>query len=108
MKLTQFFHRILPATKQDIEELKDLYMATQAELTQTLKDVVVQQQKTASEIKAVQASVDELKAKIAELESVIASGEVNPDLSEAVAAVKAQAQTVDDLIPDLPTPPPVP
>lgn len=83
-------------------------MATQAELTQTLKDVLAQQQKTAAEIQSVQAGVDELKTKIAELEAIIAAGEANPELADAVAAVKAQAQTVDDLIPDLPAPPPTP
>lgn len=80
-------------------------MATQKALADDLKLVHAQQQKTAEEIKAVQASVDTLKEKIVELEAVIAGGEADQELTDAVAAVKAQAQTVDDLIPDLPTPP---
>ena len=78
-------------------------MATQKELADSLNAVLAQQKKTAEEIKSVQASVDTLNAKIVQLEAIIAAGgEASQELTDAVAAVKAQAQVVDELIPDLP------
>jgi peptidoglycan hydrolase CwlO-like protein len=92
-----------------IEQTLKNIMATQAELAADLKAVLAQQQKTAGEIAAVQASVDTLKAQIVDLEGQIATGgTVSQELVDAVAAVKAQAQIVDDLIPDVATPPPAP
>ena len=80
-------------------------MATQAELAADLKAVLAKQQKTADEIKALQAGQDVLTAKIVELQALVdAGGTVSQELIDAVAAVKAQAQVVDDLIPDVPTP----
>lgn len=79
---------------------------TQAELAQDLRDVLAQQQKTSSEIATLQTSVDALKARIAELET--ASAGASQELIDAVAAVKAQAQIVDDQIPDAPAPAPEP
>lgn len=82
-------------------------MATQSELAADLKAVLAQQQKTAGEITAVQKSVDDLKAQIVVLEGQInAGGTVTQELIDAVAAVKTQAQVVDDLIPDVPPPAP--
>ena len=83
----------------------DRIMATQAEITKTLKDVLAQQQKTAGEIAGLQTATNDLKQKITDLEKVIADGTVTPELEEAVAAVKAQAQVVDDAIPDVPVEP---
>jgi uncharacterized coiled-coil protein SlyX len=84
-----------------IAEMEKKIMATQKELADDLKLVLAEQQKTAEEIKAVQASVDTLNAKIVDLEGQLASGSiVSQELIDAVAAVKAQAQIVDDLIPD--------
>lgn len=82
-------------------------MATQAELVVVLNNVVLQQKKTVEEIKSVQAAVDTLNEKIVELEKIIADGVVGEELAAAVEAVKAQAQVVDEQIPDLPVPPPV-
>lgn len=85
-------------------------MATQKELTDDLKLVVEQQKKTHAEIITLQGGVDELKTKIAELQAIIdaggTGGTVTQELIDAVAEVKAQAQIVDDAIPDVPTPPP--
>ena len=82
-------------------------MATITELVADLKAVKAVQEKTALEIQSVQAGVNVLNAKITELETIIAAGnEVPAELVDAVAAVKLQAQLVDDLIPDLPVPPP--
>ena len=77
-------------------------MATQAELVADLKAVNAQQVKTLGEIQTLQKSSDALAAKIVELEAVIAQGGVvTQTLIDAVAAVKAQAQIVDDQIPDV-------
>lgn len=82
-------------------------MATQSDLTADLKAVLAQQKKTAGEIAAVQEGVDTLKTQVADLEAQIAAGgNVTPELMRAVSDVKAQAQVVDDLIPDVPTPAP--
>lgn len=97
-----WLHRRLHYLETQLENI----MATQAELAADLKAVLAQQQKTAGEIAAVQASVDTLKAQIVDLEGQIATGgTVSQELVDAVAAVKAQAQIVDDLIPDAPAPP---
>jgi len=81
-------------------------MTTQTEVTAQLGDVLASMQKTAGEIVAVQGAVTDLKAQVASLEAIIAAGgEVSPALVAAVADLKAQAQLVDDLIPDSPTPP---
>jgi len=92
-----------------IAQLETKLMATQAELAADLKLVSAQQKKTGDEIKALQASMNVLKDKITDLEEVIANGGgATTELTDAVAEVKAQAQVVDDLIPDPVTPPPVP
>lgn len=89
-----------------IEKKVDKIMATQAELISELKLVHAQQVKTAAEIADLQTGVTTLKDEIKRLEEVIATGVApSQELVDAVAAVKSQAQIVDDLIPDLPTPP---
>jgi Xaa-Pro aminopeptidase len=86
-----------------LTQMENKIMATQAELTADLKLVKAQQVKTAEEIAAVQAAQNLSLQKITDLEAVIAAG-VTPsqELVDAVAEVKAQAQIVDELIPDLP------
>lgn len=93
-----------------IDQLERKIMATQSELAADLGKVLSQQLKTTGEIATVQASVDALKAEVARLEKIIADGggtgaEVTQELIDAVAAVKAQAQVIDDAIPDAPQPP---
>jgi chromosome segregation ATPase len=115
VELTDVLRQLLAAVNQDtknkavlqrIAEMESKIMATSAELAADLKLVLAQQQKTAGEIASVQTSVDALKAQIVDLEGQISvGGTVSQELVDAVAAVKAQAQVVDDLIPDLPTPP---
>lgn len=78
----------------------DQIMATQAEEAEILRNVLDQQKKTATE-------VGTLLQKVSDLEAAIANaGGASPELIDAVAAVKAQAQVVDDLIPDAPVTPP--
>lgn len=97
------------ATKCDIRELKDYIMATQAEVTATLKTAAGQQKKTIEEIKAAQAAMDALNAKIVELQAIItAGGDASPELVEAANEVAALAHTADEALPDIPPPVVVP
>lgn len=85
-----------------IDELERKLMASQKELAADLALVLEKQQKTAEEIKAVQEAQAVSLQKIADLEALVASGNApTQELVDAVAAVKAQAQIVDDLIPDV-------
>lgn len=88
---------------EQIEKKVEALMATQVELAADLQASVEQLKKTQGEIKAVQAATDTLKAKVKELEEIIANNpgaQAIAELVEAVAAVKAQTQVVDDEIPD--------
>jgi chromosome segregation ATPase len=87
-----------------INDRLEMIMATQTELIETLRLVNEQQKKTVEEIRTLQGSVDTLNERIAELEALIAAGEVSQELTDAVQAVKDQAQIVDDQIPDVPSP----
>lgn len=90
-----------------MEEMENRIMASQTQLAADLQAVLAQQKKTSAEIASVQAATDALNARIVELEAVIANGgEASQELTDAVAAVKAQAQALDDQIPDLPVPTP--
>lgn len=92
-----------------LEQKVDNIMATQAELAADLRAVRAQQEKTGGEIATLQGSVDTLNAKIVSLEALLAAGGVvTQELIDAVAAVKEQAQIVDDQIPDVVPPPPTP
>lgn len=103
--LTSLFRRLC-GTNEIIQLLRNI-MATQAQLATDLAAVLVQLKKASAEIVGVQTATDVLTAKIAELEAIIAAdGEASAELTEAVAAVKAQAQVVDEQIPDLPVVPP--
>jgi len=96
------------ATKHDIHNLQkqiEKLMATQADMVTQLNAVLAQEKKTAEEIKAVQAASDVLKQRITDLEAIVAAGgDATPELEKAVADVKAQAQIVDDEIPDITAP----
>ncbi len=82
-----------------ITRAKDEIMATQAEVTAELKAIKDQNKKSQAEVRA---ALDALLAKITALEAVIASGEATPELTAAVAELKTESQTLDDLIPDAP------
>lgn len=84
-------------------------MSSQKQLAADLVAISEQLKKTITEIRSVQGTVNDLHTKIDELEAVIAAGgEASQELTDAVAAVKAQAQLVDEQIPDLPVIPPTP
>ncbi len=74
-----------------------IIMATQAELTATLNKINDQLIKIGKETTSLLAAIEELKG-------VIANGPVSPELQAAVNKVAEQAQVVDDLVPDAPTP----
>jgi hypothetical protein len=93
-------HRLLI----DLTRKATRIMVQEAELVQELSGVNAQLVKVADEIGGLQASVDVLNQRIVELEAIISGGEATPELVAQVAAVKAQAQIVDDKIPDAPTP----
>lgn len=81
-------------------------MATQAELVADLKEAAARQKQTIIDIASVQTNVDALKAKIVELEALVAAGgAIGQELIDGVAEVKSLAQQTDDSIPN---PPPVP
>lgn len=97
------------AILERLAQMERNIMATQKELAGDLALVLAQQVKTAGEIAAVQEAQNVAIKKIADLEALIAGGAgdtVTQELIDAVAAVKAQAQIVDELIPDV-VPPPV-
>lgn len=70
-------------------------MATQQELAQQLNDIGTQLGKVDTE-------VQNLLAKIADLEAQLQNAQVTPELQAAFDAVKIAAQKVDDEVPDAP------
>lgn len=85
--------RILEA----LTKLGDRIMATQAELAADLQTVTAQVAKIGTETST-------LLQKVADLEAALAAGGVTtPEVDAAMAALKAQAAVVDDLVPDAPT-----
>lgn len=89
------------ATKQDLKDMEKRIMATQAEILADLKAAIVSLKQVNEDTKDAQASIDELKAKIVELEALIqAGGAITPEIAEAVAEVKALAQSADDNLPN--------
>ncbi len=81
-----------------IEQTLNKIMATQAELAAQLNDL-------GAELGKIGAETQSLLDKIEELGKIIAAGgDVTPELQAAFDAVKAQAQAVDDKVPDAPAP----
>jgi len=85
-----------------LNEIKELIMSTQAEVTELLNAATTQLQKIGTESAAT-------LQKVLDLEAVIASmgTNVTPELQAAVDALRAQVQLVDDLVPDAPPADPV-
>ncbi len=98
-----------PATKQDLMEMEKRMAKTQAEIAADLRLVVDQLKKSQGEIGVVQTEVTALKTKIDEMQKIIdgMGNAATQELIDAADAVKAQAQVVDDAIPD-PVSPPIP
>lgn len=77
-----------------INELKELIMATQAELAVTLGDLVTKVTKIGGETQSLLVRIDELMA------AVVAAGNVTPEVEAAMAALQAQVDAVDALVAD--------
>ena len=88
----------LVALLTSINRKADKIMATQAELAAQLNDLGVELGKIGTETQSLLDKIEELGKIIA------AGGDVTPELQAAFDAVKAQAQAVDDKVPDVPAP----
>lgn len=108
-------HSVISAAKQEqailnrLAQMEERIMANQEQLqeqlTADLKVANTQLKKLVADTAGIQPAVDALTAKIAELEAIIAAGgTIGQELIDAVAETKALAQTVDDNVPELPTP----
>lgn len=86
------------ATKSDLKEMENRIMATQAEITTQLKTVTAQLVKIGTESGTLLTMIKDLQDQLAQ------GGTVTPELQQAVADLVVQAQVVDDLVPDAPTP----
>lgn len=73
-------------------------MATQAQLVEELKKVTEQVGKIGTETGKTLQKVTALEALLA------AGGNTTPEVDQALADLKAQAQLTDDMVPDAPTP----
>lgn len=82
-----------PATHLILTKLEKM-MATQAELAASLAAVSAQVSKIGTESSATLQKVADLEAALA------AAGNTTPEVDAALAALKAQVQVVDDLVPD--------
>lgn len=78
-----------------LERRVESIMATQAELVEQVKAIGDKLTKIGGETSTLLTKVEELKA---------LALNASPELQAAVEAVAAQAQVVDDLVPDAPTP----
>ncbi len=90
-------NRVLRQLNIITKEIKHM-AKTQAELAAEMKDLGVELGKIGTETQTLLDKIDELGKIIA------AGGEVTPELQAAFDDVKAQAQAVDDKVPDVPTP----
>lgn len=97
------------ATKFDLHEMEKRIMATQQDLVADLKTANAQLRKLINDTAGLQPSVDALKAKIAELEALVAAGgTIGQELVDAVAETKSLVNAVDDNVPELPAQPTAP
>ena len=86
----------MPATKHDLDQLKKLIMANQAESAAQLRAVKAQGTKIAAEIAVLHKEIVDLKA------ALETGPQVTPELQEAIDAVVASSQALDELNPDAP------
>lgn len=88
-------------TFEALKEMENKLMATQDEIVKQLNETREQLRKVSKEQSD---RSDALLKKITDLEAIIAAGgTIGQDLVDAAAGVKAEAQALDDLIPDPPT-----
>ena len=82
-----------------------------AKLTKAVENLQMTQQEMAAKLTTVSdqltkigTETTKLLADVADLKTQLTNGPVTPELQAAFDKVAAQAQTVDDLVPDAPTP----
>jgi len=104
MRIDLYHHVDIVAIKQIADSITiltqkaDSIMLTQSQLAATLTELGVQLRKVAAETTT-------LLEKVAALTQAVAdAGSTTPEVDAALADVQAQAQVVDDLVPDAPTP----
>jgi predicted translin family RNA/ssDNA-binding protein len=107
-KLERLIETATKKILRKIAGIERILMAQQSDIVAGLKVVLTQLKKLDNDTKVLQASVDTLQARITELEAIIASqpaGTASQELVDAFNAVKVAVQTVDDNVPEVPTPP---
>ncbi len=82
---------------QQILNKEDLIMAQITELAGIINGAVAQLDKAKAEITG---KIDSLQARIAELEAALASTQIPADAQAALDNLKADAQALDDVVPD--------
>lgn len=85
----------LPATKHDLNKLKELIIMNNAELVEKLNALEARANKIIGEVQKL-------------LEALANAGNVSPEVESAVARVETVIGTLDDLNPDAPVEPPTP
>ncbi len=80
--------------RDTINELKEIIMATQAELAVTLGDLIAKVTKIGGETQSLLLKIDELAA------AVVAAGNLTPEVEAALAALQVQVDVVDALVAD--------
>lgn len=91
---------VLGAKVDSLLKLGGKVLMTQQEAVTKLNETVAKLTKIGGETSSLLTKIDELKTVIA------AGGNASPELEAAVAALTTQADVVDGLVDDLPTPPP--
>ena len=96
------------ATKQDLKEMEDRIMATQAEVIAVLKSARDSLKQVNLDVADTSIKLGELTNKITQLEVAIANGVVGQDLVDLAAEVKTLAGQADDALPNpVVVPPPI-
>lgn len=97
----RFRSRPAPVTKEDLMSLLKVIIMKQNELAAQLNA-------TAENVRKIETETRTLLTKVADLQAALENQDnVSPDLEAAAAALQAQVQVVDDLVPDAPAEPPV-
>ena len=88
--------------RAEFSKLKEIIMATQAELASDLATVTGQITKIGTETRSL------LDKVVALQEALSAAGSTTPEVDSALVALKAQVVVVDGLVPDAAEPDPIP
>jgi predicted nucleic acid-binding Zn-ribbon protein len=108
-----YFHQALPgdvaaqleALRLSITNLQRTIEMANEQIKADLQEVLAKQAKTAEEIAALKQSSETLQQTVAQLEEAVANAnQPDPELVALVGQVKANAESLDALIPDLAPP----